>query len=39
MSTQLLMTSDFEGQRGFATAYGKKTVNANMYCKGTITKS
>lgn len=39
MSTQLLMTAEFQGERGFATAYGKKTVNSNMYCKGTITNS
>lgn len=39
MSTQLIMDSTFEGQRGFATAYGKKTVNGNFYSKGTITAS
>lgn len=38
MSTQLIMDANFQGQRGFATAYGKKTVNGNMYCKGTITE-
>lgn len=39
MSTQLIMDANFEGQRGFATSYGKKNVNANMYSKGTITHS
>lgn len=37
MSTTLLVDADFEGKRGFATAYGKKVVNSNMYSKGTIT--
>lgn len=37
MSTSLIMDSNFEGQRGFATAYGKKVVNSNMFSKGTIT--
>lgn len=39
MSTQLIMDSNFEGKRGFATSYGKKTVNGNFYSKGTITES
>lgn len=39
MSTQLIMDADFQGQRGFATAYGKKMINSNMYCAGTITNS
>lgn len=39
MSTQLIMDANFEGQRGFATSYGKKPVNSKMYCKGTITRS
>lgn len=39
MSTQLIMDANFEGQRGFATSYGKKVVNGNMYSKGTITHS
>ena len=33
------MDADFQGQRGFATAYGKKMINSNMYCAGTITNS
>lgn len=36
MSTQLIMDSTFEGQRGFATSYGKKVVNGNMYSRGKI---
>lgn len=39
MSTQLIMDASFQGQRGFATAYGKKTVNGNMYSRGIITNS
>lgn len=39
MTTQLIMDANFEGQRGFATSYGKKPVNSKMYCKGTITRS
>lgn len=39
MTTQLIMDADFQGQRGFATSYGKKPVNSKMYCKGTITRS
>lgn len=39
MSTQLIMDANFEGQRGFATSYGKKTVNGNMYSRGTIIHS
>ena len=39
MSTQLIMDANFEGQRGFATAYGKKTVNGNMYSRGSIIQS
>lgn len=38
MSTNLIMDANFEGQRGFATSYGKKIVNGNMYCKGTVTR-
>ena len=36
MSTQLIMDETFTGRRGFATAYGKKVVNGNMFSKGTI---
>lgn len=39
MTTQLIMDADFQGQRGFATSYGKKPVNSKMFCKGTITRS
>ena len=39
MTTQLIMDANFEGQRGFATSYGKKPVNSKMYAKGTITHS
>jgi hypothetical protein len=39
MTTQLIMDANFEGQRGFATSYGKKPVNSKMYSKGTITHS
>lgn len=39
MTTQLIMEADFQGQRGFATSYGKKPVNSKMFCKGTITRS
>lgn len=39
MTTQLIMDANFEGQRGFATSYGKKPVNGKMYSKGTITES
>jgi hypothetical protein len=38
-ATQFLMTEDFVGRRGFATAYGKKMLNPYMYVKGTITAS
>lgn len=39
MSTQLIMDANFQGQRGFATSYGKKAVNSNFYSKGKIFKS
>lgn len=39
MTTQLIMDANFEGQRGFATSYGKKPVNSKMYSRGTITRS
>ena len=38
MSTQLIMDASFQGQKGFATSYAKKTTNSNMYSKGSITK-
>lgn len=37
MSTQLLVDETFTGKRGFATSYGKKLVNGNMYSRGAIT--
>lgn len=39
MTTQLIMDANFEGQRGFATSYGKKPINSKMYCRGTILHS
>ena len=39
MSTMLIMDAEFQGQRGYATSYAKKPVNAKMYCRGTMTKS
>lgn len=38
MSTQLIMDANFQGQKGFATSYAKKTVNSDMYSKGTINR-
>lgn len=39
MTTQLIMDANFQGQRGFATSYGKKPVNSKFYSRGTITHS
>lgn len=39
LTTQLIMDADFQGSRGFATSYGKRMVNANMYTAGTITNT
>jgi hypothetical protein len=36
-ATETVMLEDFLGRRGFATTYGKKMVNADMYVKGRIT--
>lgn len=36
MTTSLLLMDDFVGRRGFATSYGKKLVNSNLYAKGRI---
>ena len=36
-STETVTLDDFLGRKGFATSYGKKMVNSNMYVKGTIT--
>lgn len=36
-ATETVMLDDFLGRRGFATTYGKRMVNANMYVKGRIT--
>lgn len=38
MSTQLIMDETFTGKRGFATSYGKKLVNGNMYSRGSLTR-
>lgn len=38
VSTDLLMTDDFAGRKGWATMYAKKMVNNKMYLKGYITK-
>lgn len=35
-STDLIMDANFRGQRGWATMYGKKILNSNMYIKGAI---
>jgi len=35
--TQVIMLDDFIGRRGFATSYGKRMVNTNLYVKGRIT--
>lgn len=37
-ATETVMLEDFLGRRGFATTYGKKMVNANMYVRGRITR-
>lgn len=37
MTTSMIMTDDFVGRRGFATAYGKKMVNSKLYAKGRVT--
>ena len=36
LTTSLIMTEDFTARKGFATSYGKKVVNPNMYQKGSI---
>lgn len=38
VSTDLLMTDDFAGRKGWAIMYAKKMVNNKMYLKGYITK-
>lgn len=38
VSTDLLMTDDFAGRKGWATMYAKKMVNNKMYLRGFITK-
>lgn len=35
-ATEPVMLDDFLGRRGFASFYGKKMVNANMYVRGKI---
>lgn len=37
LSTDLLMTDDFAGRKGWATMYAKKMVNNRMYLQGYIT--
>lgn len=37
VSTDLLMTDDFAGRKGWATMYAKKMVNNKMYLQGYIT--
>lgn len=37
LSTDLLMTDDFAGRKGWATMYAKKMVNNKMYLRGYIT--
>ena len=38
-ATETVMLEDFLGRRGFASTYGKKMVNANMYVRGRITNN
>lgn len=35
-ATETIMLDDFLGRRGFATTYGKKTVNSDLYVRGKI---
>lgn len=35
-ATDLVMLDDFQGRRGFATSYGKRMIEPNLYRKGTI---
>lgn len=37
-ATEPVMLEDFLGRRGFATIYGKKMVNQDMYVRGSIIK-
>ena len=36
ISTDLLMTDDFAGRKGWATSYTKKMINSKMYINGKI---
>lgn len=36
MASQLIMTEEFEAKRGYATSYGKKNLNSDLYVKGEI---
>ena len=36
-STDLIMDSNFRGQRGWATSYGTAFINDKLYAKGRIT--
>lgn len=38
-ATDLVMLDDFVGRRGFATSYGKRMIEPNLYRKGTIIKA
>ena len=37
VSTDLLMTDDFAGRKGWATLYAKKMINNKMYVRGYVT--
>ena len=37
LSTSMIMDEDFTGRKGFATSYGKKVTNPDMYQKGIVT--
>lgn len=37
VSTDLLMTDDFAGRKGWVTSYAKKMINNKMYVRGYIT--
>lgn len=38
-TTQMVQLADFSTQRGWATTYGTKLTNANLYLKGSVTGS
>ena len=37
-ATETIMLEDFLGRRGFATTYGKRMINPDLYVRGRITK-